>query len=1507
MNKRIISLLLVFVLIFSVFSIIEISNIFAEAENNNLITGGGFETAALWDDSKGRTKKTDAFEGEYVVVSSENKTTRKLSNEFKLLKNTSYKVEFWYRNPVLDETGKSSDPIADMFAVMKGSAIFERAEIKAVSDWTYSYFYFNSGDTDTFKFGIRGFGMDIDAITVSTSKIGNIVDNPSFESGLDNWNSISLLTPANISTKNSKTGYVFADLSSGDNSGIYTDISVNKKTKYNFSFDYKGGGTNAWYGIITNDSSFESPSMISEKETFISTNSWKNEKITFSTGSNDTVRIVFFLGNNGTLCIDDVKIYVDDSNNLISNPSFESGIDSGWGYNQKAPTISSISNSGTNSLNLPQKLYGKIYKKITVNKNKKYVISFSHKYGNGSQWSVCDGEKTPVVNNNEDGYINGGKISDEGKWEQVSKTFNSGDCSSVWIAFQSSSDVNSTLIDDLYLAESFDDAPQLLLENGDFENGFDGWETLWGYSTYFSLSDEAKSGKSSLHILPHQSYPKIGHPFKVKEGKTYVLLFNYKGNCQWSDWAVSCGGDTKEKRLAVATDAPTFITGGKLTENTNDWLTMRSEPFTATEDGMYYANFQTNGNSALSVYIDNVIVLECADDSLILNGSFSGTMAPWDYDNEKSNIILKDNSVLLRDGQHEKLSQRINVDINTKYLLSFTYKGKVPKDISAVAVSPSVSFNDNCRLKKILMNTDTEKTVEFAFDSGDNTSLYLIFQTMPGSEYYISNVKVSRYSGSLPIANSVKNAYFLGNFGKGSTNNYPYITDASHNLIKNSSFESDTDISSGSAANMLSENATIDNSTPAFDGEKSLKFVAGSDETSTDFKLPVQKKKTYWMTLFVKATQYSGNSSFISFGVSEPDNGDFLIFENPNTESNRPYTVSTQMVPASFDGEWHLTTFKFETNDVDNLFFKIRGTNATVYIDKMYLFEDGYGYQYKSPIEKLSNVTITNEKPKNLDVNSQNNNLFDNYDLDSLSEFWSNESGFVYGDSLSAIDSRHSIQGNALYYSPSKKSPYKCYYIKWIDVKPNTEYTFSAKYCIEKKGNGYIGLLSGYKSDINSESENAIHPSLIKKFAYGKDEFDENCNWQNIAVSFNSNDRNRIGLAIFDGGGKAYFDDLRLFETVNGKKLVEKQDNFPKNLVFNNKDYNISGGCINGINSGTKLSAVINLLKNSRYIRAFDTEGNEITDFTKNSATGIELRLMDGPTIKDRATIIVKGDVNGDGLVDDDDIVAVVRSLSKEKILKGIYETAADYDVNGIVNIYDVMHKSEKYKVSGIKPIIKGPKELSIGGKMTINLSLNGTNNYACNGILNFDSKMLEFGELQPLDKNTVLSYTLSDSQIIFAAYNKNGFDKNVLKATFTVGEITKYSDAAVSISDFFATDGKCLFEGEDYIFVPGRNNSAAKKSDDEYEYEYEYYELPSDDNYSDANQYEDYEEFTEGNKRIVKKIITKRRKKKNADNYQDDSSIIWIIVVVAAGVLFVGGSTVFIILFRKKKKKKVD
>lgn len=174
--------------------------------------------------------------------------------------------------------------------------------------------------------------------------------------------------------------------------------------------------------------------------------------------------------------------------------------------------------------------------------------------------------------------------------------------------------------------------------------------------------------------------------------------------------------------------------------------------------------------------------------------------------------------------------------------------------------------------------------------------------------------------------------------------------------------------------------------------------------------------------------------------------------------------------------------------------------------------------------------------------------------------------------------------------------------------------------------------------------------------------------WHPAAVTFNTGGYTKIGFVVCDDGGEAYINDLRLFKTANAT-VRNEQNNFPKKIT--SSTLRIDDSFITQ-NDAVTINSIVSQLDNKQYIRVFK-DGAEITDLNQKISTGVQLRLMDGPSVYDRVDIALMGDINGDGVCDKKDAAIVTDSLINRVTLTKLQTKALDYDKNGTGDINDAV------------------------------------------------------------------------------------------------------------------------------------------------------------------------------------------------------------------------------------------
>ena len=357
--------------------------------------------------------------------------------------------------------------------------------------------------------------------------------------------------------------------------------------------------------------------------------------------------------------------------------------------------------------------------------------------------------------------------------------------------------------------------------------------------------------------------------------------------------------------------------------------------------------------------------------------------------------------------------------------------------------------------------------------------------------------------------------YTLYSFGE--ANNRPYNEAA--NLIHNGSFES-TASAPWNVSSFVGGAVSVVTDKTAPEGGKSLYFnTAGNTaEQWYTFKVAVQPNTNYIFSAWVKGAFLSAtNSGHASIGVVDPTTGKFMIYPSYRTRCSR---ANRQIVPTAWDEEWHLRSVAFNSADLTEVTIALCGENAKLWVDGMALFKNGEGLKY---------VGVRNGSQMKVDMTADalvckdGACITQNSGFSSGTSYWKDGAGWKNGFlSLADGDKAH---GKVLKYTGTFNGN-GVYYVKWVDVKPNTDYSFSFDVKILKEGKGYLSVL-----DDKMSIPNAVLRFEFDASVYGDD-------WGSYYIQFNTGAYTRVAIAVCNMGGEALLDNLRLFKTADGVEDV---------------------------------------------------------------------------------------------------------------------------------------------------------------------------------------------------------------------------------------------------------------------------------------------------------------------------------------------------------------------------------
>ena len=165
-------------------------------------------------------------------------------------------------------------------------------------------------------------------------------------------------------------------------------------------------------------------------------------------------------------------------------------------------------------------------------------------------------------------------------------------------------------------------------------------------------------------------------------------------------------------------------------------------------------------------------------------------------------------------------------------------------------------------------------------------------------------------------------------------------------------------------------------------------------------------------------------------------------------------------------------------------------------------------------------------------------------------------------------------------------------------------------------------------------------------------------------------------LVPIDRGGFASTDDeVKISEPTGDGGEGSDQSSTDKKEGLNSSRYDIRGGYIFGVDQGTTVAALKKELDYSGELAFRDYRGRALT--SGRIGTGAEVLHYPDGSLDGTYTIVVTGDLTGEGNINTSDLTAMVKQLSGEKRLEeaGIY--AADINADSAVDIRDlyILHR----------------------------------------------------------------------------------------------------------------------------------------------------------------------------------------------------------------------------------------
>ena len=939
---------------------------------------------------------------------------------------------------------------------------------------------------------------------------------------------------------------------------IYSeDVPAEKNTDYVISFSAKSKlGKSFW--VKFNDSWAKDVASVD----LHTTKEWKNYSFTMNSGNFGTlVFLILFAGTAAegeTLWIDNLTITkvggsIPDTpdtpdvpaDELIVNGDFETGDATGWDIWQNTEISADAAHSGNYGAYLQGNggWGGLMSQYVTVVPGEEYTLSFwIHVIATGVNIQVKDGSGAGIEGAG--GWFDAKNVAKVVEW-----TFTATD-DTVFINFCGSgtNKAEEVYVDDFVLVKVGGDTPDTpdvpggeLLINGGFENGSEGW-TL-GSSA--SISDDARTGNGAL---------RIENPGMWSEAASQTVAVEPNTNYVLNLWT---------KRLKGTLPFNLFIFDAKNFQNLNiikgqnwfnfnntDWMEHTIVFYTGSSTEVILKWSSETSNAGV-ILIDDMRLYKEGEqpdqphDGAIVNGSFEiGDLTGWNNLWGACNYWFESPGhggsqyALYQEapGQWQQIRQdKIPVAKNTDYVL--VAYAKNPRNMNIVIKDGDDWYN----ITELALENDLSNSwlrYEVPFNSGDLDSVCVLLITRGENGGYALWDDIQLYkAGEVPEAPEeppvTEGPMQLDSFG--TAINRP--ADEDKNLIENGSFEN---AAGGQWQSIADDLLYVVEDDTAPEGDKSLYFNTTGVEMNDKaiFYVDVEPDTDYIFSAWVKGAFISDDNRFnATFGVVDHRNN-FLV-HNDTVFSNR----YRQIVPTCWDNEWHLRSVQFNSNVNTRVGIAFLGSYSQMWVDGIALFKVEDGVKYVGDKEAYE-IPVTSENEEDGYCADADNLIPDSGMNGTASrDFWSQAYG--YGNGFL------SFEQNALKYTGDANS---CgtHAIRWIDVEPNTDYTFSVDMRILQGGEGQLMLLDGRMRDPHAFMFIDFDP-----YSYGED-------WFNVTITFHSGAFDQIGIAVMDGGGEALIDNMRLFDSqYRADKPIEKGDvNADGNI--NNRDLGLLMQYLNG-------------------------------------------------------------------------------------------------------------------------------------------------------------------------------------------------------------------------------------------------------------------------------------------------------------------------------------------------------
>ena len=968
----------------------------------------------------------------------------------------------------------------------------------------------------------------------------NMVQNGDFESGdIKPWD--NLWGSNKVSVVEGHNSNFAMHVVAGEWTHVRQTITVEPNTDYVITVWHKG--TEGISLLIKDGADTKNV-----QQTGLSSTDWTKSTLEFNSGEITSVLVSFMgtgAGAQGTF--DDIVLVkkgtepdqpdtpdvpdvpVEPTFGIV-NGDFETGDLSGWDAFQNTTISADAKKGGAFGAHLKgDGGWGALLNQtFNVNAGKDYTLTFWYKANSaGANF---------VIKSNDVAVEKGSAWCNATAWTEVTLEFTAPTAELLLnICGGGTGTGEDIYVDNFVLIEKSDLSSELI--NGDFEKGEEGWKLGSGAS----IVDTAYAGTKALQLANPNTWGESAlQAIAVQPNTNYVITWYSKrveGNGPFN--LIVMDGDNQNLKVVSGQNW--------MNETSGEWVKNEAVIASASATEMRL-KFTTEAANPGIILVDNVAICVEGDEpdepvdpsgNLIKNGDFEEGDGGWGWsgntvrDTDNAYTGTASARLDLDKAYGEALTQTVKMEKNTDYVIIFYTKrvsGHGAWDL--FLMDADTINNGNVNIETTSGNRWFQQDVDagwvktrLEFNSGEASKAYIKFG--PEAEnsgvflldsvgmYVKGNEPEEPDEPVIPVSGMVLTSY-------GVVNNRPLSADK--NMLTNANFESEG--GQWNVDTFATEYVSVVADSTTMFGKKSLYFnTSALDEANpakSVFWLDIEPDTSYVFSVWIKGAFLSDdNRGRNTVGVVD-ENGKFLA------QSDYLFLDGTrQLVPTAWDNEWHLRSVEFHSGSKTKIGIALAGWGSQMWIDDMALFVVGNGTKYVSA--NMGGAINLSYDISYIGCDDEDSLIPDaNMNTADKAGFWSDSHGWR-NSFISFVDNPYEYGASMKYTSTGDKAA--THIIKWVDVEPNTQYTFAVDIKILEDGFGKIVLLDNKKRD------------KVPFFTASFDSYDysdyENTGWRTVVTSFNTDVYDRIGIAFIDDGGEVLIDNMRFFKNTDGKNVVD--------------------------------------------------------------------------------------------------------------------------------------------------------------------------------------------------------------------------------------------------------------------------------------------------------------------------------------------------------------------------------